>query len=151
RNQSDFSSKLKELENLASVIHSLQAIFNIERTNLNAQNARLDTVLEQLTDGVIIADADGRVQFATPAARKLFDIDNPIQQTMAQVVRNFQLIEAWKRCQQTRLLQIETVELPTRKQFLQLTVIPDEYESGSLLLAQDLTRVRKLETVRRDF
>src|SRR5690606_16561542 len=92
-----------------------------------------------------------RVQFANPAARKLFDVQNPIQQTVAQVIRNFQLIEAWRRCQQTRLIQIETVELPTRKQFLQLTVIPDKYESGSLLLAQDLTRVRKLETVRRDF
>jgi two-component system phosphate regulon sensor histidine kinase PhoR len=151
RNQSDFSGKLKDLESLASVVNSLQSIFSIERANLNAENARLATVLEQLTDGVLIADADGRVQFANPAARKLFDVQNPIQQTIAQVIRNFQLIEAWRRCQQTRLIQIETVELPTRKQFLQLTVIPDKYESGSLLLAQDLTRVRRLETVRRDF
>lgn len=151
RNQDNFSGNIKELESLQSVVNSLQSIFNIERANLNAENARLATVLEQLTDGVLIADADGRVQFANPAARKLFDVQNPIQQTIAQVIRNFQLIEAWRRCQQTRLIQIETVELPTRKQFLQLTVIPDKYESGSLLLAQDLTRVRRLETVRRDF
>ncbi|MFN3490722.1 MAG: sensor histidine kinase [Anaerolineales bacterium] len=151
RNQSDFSGKLKDLESVASVMNSLQSIFSIERANLNAENARLATVLEQLTDGVLIADADGRVQFANPAARKLFDVENPIQQTIAQVIRNFQLIEAWRKCQQTREIQIETVELPTRKLFLQLTVIPDEYESGSLLLAQDLTRVRRLETVRRDF
>lgn len=151
RNQNNYSGNLSELENLASVVNSLQTIFNVEKTNLNADNARLATVLEQLTDGVIIADAEGRVQFANPAACKLFGINDPIQQTIAQVVRNFQLIEAWRRCQQTRLIQIETVELPTRRQFLQLTVIPDEYESGSLLLAQDLTRVRRLETVRRDF
>lgn len=151
RNQNNFAGNLKELENLSSVIHSLQTIFKIERTNLNAENVRLATVLEQLTDGVIIADAEGRVQFANPAACKLFEVSHPVQQTIAQVVRNFQLIEAWRRCQQTRQIQIETVELLTRKQFLQLTVIPDKYESGSLLLAQDLTRVRKLETVRRDF
>lgn len=151
RNQNIFSANAKELESLQSVINSLQSIFTVEKNNLNADNARLSTVLEQLTDGVIIVDADGRVQFANPAARKLFGINNPIQQTIAQVVRNFQLIEAWRRCQQTRQIQIETVELATQKQFLQLTVIPDEYESGSLLLAQDLTRVRRLETVRRDF
>jgi two-component system phosphate regulon sensor histidine kinase PhoR len=151
RNQNDFLGNTKELESLQSVINSLLAIFAIEKNNLNAENARLSTVLEQLTDGVIIADAEGRVQFANPAARKLFEVQNPVQQTVAQVVRNFQLIEAWRRCQQTRQLQIESVELPTRKQFLQLIVIPDEHESGSLLLAQDLTRVRKLETVRRDF
>jgi two-component system phosphate regulon sensor histidine kinase PhoR len=41
--------------------------------------------------------------------------------------------------------------VPTRHQYLQLIVIPDQHTSGSLLLAQDLTRIRRLETVRRDF
>ncbi|MCC6985933.1 MAG: hypothetical protein IT309_05875, partial [Anaerolineales bacterium] len=48
-------------------------------------------------------------------------------------------------------VEVETVELPSRKLMLQLTVIPDEHEGGSLLLAQDMTQVRKLEMVRRDF
>jgi two-component system phosphate regulon sensor histidine kinase PhoR len=43
------------------------------------------------------------------------------------------------------------VELPASRQFLQLIAIPDTHAGGSLLLVQDLTRVRKLETVRRDF
>jgi two-component system, OmpR family, phosphate regulon sensor histidine kinase PhoR len=34
---------------------------------------------------------------------------------------------------------------------LQLVVIPDQHTSGSLLLVQDLTQIRRLETVRRDF
>jgi two-component system phosphate regulon sensor histidine kinase PhoR len=68
-----------------------------------------------------------------------------------EVVRNHQLVEAWRRCQQTRQMQSESVELPTRHQYLQLVVIPDQHSSGSLLLVQDLTRIRRLETVRRDF
>jgi len=48
-------------------------------------------------------------------------------------------------------MQSESIELPTRHQFLQLVVIPDQHASGSILLAQDLTRLRRLETVRRDF
>jgi two-component system phosphate regulon sensor histidine kinase PhoR len=48
-------------------------------------------------------------------------------------------------------MQSESVEVPTRHQFLQLVVIPDQHSSGSLLLVQDLTRLRRLETVRRDF
>ena len=35
--------------------------------------------------------------------------------------------------------------------FLQLVVLPDPGTGGSLLLVQNLTRVRRLETVRRDF
>jgi two-component system phosphate regulon sensor histidine kinase PhoR len=140
-----------EIDELVSVIESRRTTFKAEVTNLRNEKERLATVLEQLTDGVLIADADGRVQFANPAAGRLFDASNLINQTVPQVVRNHQLIEAWKRCQQTRQLQIESVELPIRRQFLQLIVIPDEHAGGSLLLAQDLTQVRKLETVRRDF
>lgn len=151
RGKKNQPENLKDLENLSSAVQAIQTAFNVERLNLTADNARLSTVLEQLTDGVIIADADGRVQFANPAALKLFSVQHPVNQTVAQVVRHHQLIEAWIRCQQTRQLQIESVELPTRRQFLQLIAIPDEHEGGSLLLAQDLTQVRKLETVRRDF
>jgi two-component system phosphate regulon sensor histidine kinase PhoR len=48
-------------------------------------------------------------------------------------------------------MQSETVEVPTRHQYLQLIVAPDQQSSGTLLLVQDLTRIRRLETVRRDF
>ncbi|GAB4402414.1 MAG: hypothetical protein OHK003_29820 [Anaerolineales bacterium] len=141
----------REIDEFVSVIESRRAAFDTELTSLRAENERLATLLEQLTDGVLIADADGRVQFANPAVCKLFAIENPIPQSVAQVVRSHQLIEAWKRCQQTREIQIEAVEIPIRRQYLQIIVIPDRHEGGSLILAQDLTQVRKLETVRRDF
>jgi two-component system phosphate regulon sensor histidine kinase PhoR len=146
-----FPTDLTGFENLSNAIALLHSTFALELSTLNSQNARLSTVLEQLTDGVLIADATGQVLFANPAAHKLFDVSDPIGRSVAGVVRNHELIEAWRRCQQTRELQSESVELPAHRQFLQLIVIPDEHEGGSLLLIQDLTRVRKLETVRRDF
>src|SRR3972149_2046116 len=142
---------IKGIENLSNAIASLQTAFNVERSTLNADNARLSTVLEQLTDGVIIADANGLIQFANPAAQKLFEIPNALGHSVTEVVRNHQLVDAWRLCQQTSEMQSESVELPARHQFLQLIAIPDAHARGSLLLVQDLTRVRKLETVRRDF
>ena len=108
-------------------------------------------MLEQLTDGVIIVDANGFIQFANPAAQRLFEISDALGHSVTEVVRNHQLVDAWRRCQQTNEMQSESVELPARRQFLQLIAIPDTHASGSLLLVQDLTRVRRLETVRRDF
>jgi two-component system phosphate regulon sensor histidine kinase PhoR len=140
-----------EIDELVGVIESLRATFAAELAAIHTENERLATVLEQMTDGVLIADGDGRVQFANPAAGKLFGENNPVHHSVAQVVRTHQLIEAWKRCQQTRQMQIEAVEIPTRKQYLQIIVIPDEHAGGSLILAQDLTQVRKIEAVRRDF
>ncbi len=152
RNQPEkLPAGLKGFENLSNAIASLQTTFNLQLLTLDTQNARLSTVLEQLTDGVLIADANGQVQFANPAAHKLFGINDPLKHSVAEVMRNHQLIEAWRRCQQTREMQSESIELPARRHFLQLFVIPDAHEGGSLLLVQDLTRVRKLENVRRDF
>jgi two-component system phosphate regulon sensor histidine kinase PhoR len=118
---------------------------------LDSERSRLATVLDQITDGVLIADAHGLIQFANPASGRLFQFANPVSHSIVEVVRNHQLVEAWRRCQQTGQMQSESVELPTRHQFLQLVVIPDQHTSGSLLLVQDLTRLRRLETVRRDF
>jgi two-component system phosphate regulon sensor histidine kinase PhoR len=141
----------KELENLSSSISSIISTFDLRHSTLDSERARLATVLDQMTDGVLIADAQGYVQFANPAAGRLFQTANPINRSITEVVRNHQLVEAWRRCQQTHEMQSETVEVPTRHQFLQLIVVPDQHESGSLLLVQDLTRIRRLETVRRDF
>ena len=142
---------MKELENLSSSISSVISNFNLQHATLEAERARLANVLEQMTDGVLIADAQGLIQFANPAAGRLFQTSNPVGRSLAEVIRHHQLVEAWRRCQQTGELQSESVEVPTRHQYLQLVVIPDSHASGSLLLVQDLTRIRRLETVRRDF
>jgi len=124
---------------------------NLQLSTSNSERARLATVLDQMTDGVLIVDSQGRIQFANPAAQKLFESANPINRTITEVVRHHQLVEAWRRSQRTGELQTETAEVPARRQFLQLVIIPDTQASESLLLVQDLTRVRRLETVRRDF
>jgi two-component system, OmpR family, phosphate regulon sensor histidine kinase PhoR len=142
---------IKELEGISSSISSLVSTFNVQRSLLDSERSRLATVLDQITDGVLIADSHGLIQFANPAAGKLFQFTYPVNHSLVEVVRNHQLVEAWRRCQQTGQMQSESVEVPTRHQFLQLVVIPDQHTSGSLLLVQDLTRLRRLETVRRDF
>jgi len=147
----EISSTVEEFENISGAISSLISTFNLEHSALDSERSRLATVLDQITDGVLIADAHGLIQFANPAAGRLFQFANPLNHSIVEVIRSHQLVEAWRRCQQTGQMQSESVEIPTRHQFLQLVVIPDQHTSGSLLLVQDLTRLRRLETVRRDF
>jgi two-component system phosphate regulon sensor histidine kinase PhoR len=146
-----FPTDVKKIENLSNAIASFKKTFDLRLSTLDSQNERLATVLEQLTDGVIIVDANGLIQLANPAAQRLFETSSAPGRSVIEVLRNHQLVEAWRRCQQTGEMQSESVELPARRQFLQVIAIPDSHASGSLLLAQDLTRVRRLETVRRDF
>ncbi|HET7144201.1 MAG TPA: ATP-binding protein [Anaerolineales bacterium] len=142
---------INKIENLSNAIASLKSSFDLRISAMDSEKARLATVLEQMIDGVIIVDANGLIQFANPAAQKLFETSNALGRSVTEVVRNHQLVDAWRRCQQTREIHSESVELPARHQFLQIVAIPDTHASGSLLLVQDLTRVRRLETVRRDF
>ena len=118
---------VKEIETLSNAIVSLKTTFNMQLSTLNQENERLSTVLEQLTDGVIIVDAHGLIQFANPAAQRLFEISDVLGHSVTEVVRNHQLVDAWRRCQQTNEMQSETVELPARHQFLQLIAIPDTH------------------------
>jgi two-component system phosphate regulon sensor histidine kinase PhoR len=139
------------LEELSNAVKLLAGLEQDRTLKVETERARLAAVLERMTDGVLIADAEGRIQFSNPAAGRLFETPTPMGRTVAEVLRHYQLVEAWRRCQQERELQNESVELPNRRLFLQLVVIPDQDTGGSLLLVQDLTRVRMLETVRRDF
>jgi two-component system phosphate regulon sensor histidine kinase PhoR len=138
---------------LSSSLSSLLSHLEQRFAGLEAERARLAAVLDQLTDGVIIADSDGRVLEINPAAARFFDLNQPAAgKSVAEVLRHYQLIETWQRARQSGELQAESLELPVSRQYVQLVAIPDRYSpGGTLLLVQDLTRVRRLETVRRDF
>jgi two-component system phosphate regulon sensor histidine kinase PhoR len=144
-------SNVKELENLSNVVKALVTSLNAQLDNVESNRARLAAVLDQMTDAVLIASAEGRIQFANPAAGALFG-PNLIDRSVTETLRNHQLIQAWQRCQESGEIQIETSEMAAQRRHLQLTVIPDQHApGGSLLVVQDLTRIRHLETIRRDF
>jgi len=146
-----FPSNVKELESLSNVVKALVTSLTAQLSSVDSNHARLAAVLDQMTDGVLIASDEGRIQFANPAAEGLFG-KGLVKRSVPETLRNYQLIQAWQRCQEHNEIQIETVEIVGRGRFLQLTVIPDQHSpGGSLLVVQDLTRLRRLETVRRDF
>jgi two-component system phosphate regulon sensor histidine kinase PhoR len=139
------------LEDLSNIVGTLATGLQARTTQVDAERVRLAAVLDRMTDGVLIADTFGQIQFANPAAERLFETKNAVGRRVVEVLHAYQLVEAWQRGLETGEAQEESIELPTRRRFLQLVVLPDRRTGGGLLLAQDLTRVRRLETVRRDF
>lgn len=143
---------IQSLEAISSAVHALTASFELRQTVLEAERARLQATLEQITDGVLIADAEGKIVFCNPAVADLFGVNQPLGRSIIEVMRHHQLVETWRRSVSTGQPQSETVELTFRRQYIQLIAIPDRaLLGGSLLLVQNLTRLRRLETVRRDF
>ena len=79
--------------------------------------------------------------------------ESAIERSVAQVLRHHQWIELWERCRETGVEQSSTLELPRQDVFVQGVVLPlgEALPEHILMLFQDLTRIRRLETVRRDF
>jgi two-component system phosphate regulon sensor histidine kinase PhoR len=144
-----------EVAQLSHAFHTLITQLRAQIQAIETEQGKLAAVLEQMTDGVIIVDEYGQVELINPAAAKLFEIsvEEALEHSLAEVVRQHQLVELWQQCQGTGDEQAIMMELLHQHRFIQSIAIslgqslPDKY----LLLFQDLTRMRRLETVRRDF
>jgi two-component system phosphate regulon sensor histidine kinase PhoR len=139
------------LEQLSNNVREMAGELEARLADVIIEKDKLALVLERMTDGVLIADSNGQVLFANPAAEQLFDIRAAAGRTVTEVVRQHQFVEAWQRCRDTGKPQEESLEVPARRLFLRLVVLPEISTGGCLLMVQDLTRVRRLETIRRDF
>ncbi len=143
---------IKNLEAVSSAVRALNQAFDQRLTRLEAERARLEATLTQMTDGILIADAQGKIRMSNPVAERLFGGgESLIGKTVSIALRHHQLIETWRKCQQSGEIQSDSIELPVTRTFLQFIAIPDKHAGGAILLVHDLTRVRRLETVRRDF
>ena len=149
KTSSDEIGKLTQAFN----VMALQLSSQIE--DLESERSRIDAVLSVMTDGVIIVDADGLVQLLNPAAESMFGISHQqaIGRSLAINLRHHQLIELWQKCNQTGETTYAAVEIPSRNLYLQGVATPlgQALPGSTLLLFQNLTRLRRLETVRQDF
>lgn len=123
-------------------------------TALAEERARLAMVLELMADGVLIVGEEGQVTLLNPAAAALLEVETgeALGRRFAQVVRHHELIELYQRCRESGTEETATVDMAQRNLFVQATVTPLRgNEPGNLVILQNLTPIRHLQTVRRDF
>ena len=143
-------------------VATLTQAFNLMAFQLETQINALESerskslaVLGNMTDGVIIADSNSLIQLINPAAMSMFEVSEQaaLGRTLIEVFRLHQLVELWEKCMASGETQITNLEIPSRQLSLQSIATPlGNYLPGNiLLLFQNMTRLRHLETVRQDF
>ncbi|MEI2688666.1 MAG: ATP-binding protein [Anaerolineae bacterium] len=124
-------------------------------TRLTRERSRMAAILENMADGVLIVNSRGSVRLINPAASKLLKTSQQAARgaSFAQMVRHHQIIELWQDCRSTGRMQAGAVEIDRQRIFWQviITSFQEEDSRGYLIIIQDLSRIRRLETVRRDF
>ena len=113
-------------------------------------------ILGSMVEGVAVVDASERLVFANPGFAEILGLDVPPQSGSAllEVVRQTELIEAVRKVLKgDPRVEAEIVTGTLRQHFFAVTVasVRAAETSGAVIVLHDITELRKLERVRRDF
>jgi two-component system phosphate regulon sensor histidine kinase PhoR len=113
-------------------------------------------ILGSMVEGVAVVSASERLLFANPGFEEILSLDVPPQSgsALVEIVRQTELLEAVRRVLKGEpRVETEIVTGTLRQRFFAVTVasVSAAETSGAVIVLHDITELRKLERVRRDF
>lgn len=143
-----------ELGQLGHAFNEMSVSLKETMATISGEKSRLATVLSNMTDGVIMTDPQGDVVLANPAAERLFGFTEAkaTGQPLIEVIPDHEIDELLKKCLKMAREQAAQLDTVTGR-FLRVIAVPlvASKFAGVLLLFQDLTEMRSLQTMRREF
>jgi two-component system phosphate regulon sensor histidine kinase PhoR len=127
----------------------------LERTlkQLAAERDLFETVIQSMDEAVLAVDAERRIIAVNRSARELLEIDIDVRgRLLLEAVRISQLADALDHALrgETRSIDIE-LESGGSLRHVMVRATPQGESGGAVLVMHDVTEIRRLETVRRDF
>jgi two-component system phosphate regulon sensor histidine kinase PhoR len=136
-----------EIRQLSEWVNFLAEDATKNHVALEREKVLLSAVAEGLTQGVIAVDADHKIELLNDAARQMLGVSStPVGEPLIEFMRvpaAFELIESGDAAQ-------AEVQLPSGQRTL-IRVARKWGSESRVLLLEDVTTMRRLETVRRDF
>jgi two-component system phosphate regulon sensor histidine kinase PhoR len=118
------------------------------------ERSKLVTVLSSITDGVVMTDSEGSIALVNPAAGRFFNFEEAkaIGRPLIEAIHDHEIEDVVRKCLKTASEQTAQLDSVTGR-FLRViaTPITTGKFSGALVLFQDLTELRSLQTMRREF
>jgi two-component system phosphate regulon sensor histidine kinase PhoR len=144
-------------DELAELGHALDRLAgSLARTlgQLRAERDLQSRILEAMQEGVVVVDRDGRIVLVNPALRSmlLFGTD-AVGKLLIEAVRHAQLqdlLNAARESADATPLEIELPGLKPRRVLAHASPLSGDDE-GVLVVFVDVTELRRLESLRRDF
>jgi two-component system phosphate regulon sensor histidine kinase PhoR len=125
------------------------------QTGYLANQKMFTSILANMNDGILITNEDGNVSMINRAVRQIFGLeqDDLIGYSLAEVLRNHKVNELWQKCALSKQQEMTSFETSPQKSSIQCIATPmdPELPGNILFLFQDITRIRQLEIIRRDF
>ncbi len=145
-----------ELGQLAEAFNTMRHEMAERLTQVRDTNQRLSTVLGGMTDGVIAINESQEIQFANDAAGTMlgFSPEEAQGRMLLESVRSHKLHELVVRMLASKghhELEMEWGEDQPRSLLVSATSLSDVPSAGLVIMIHNLSEVRRLEAMRRDF
>ena len=141
---------------LAHALEDLAGRIQQHVDRLEREKSRLEVILESITEAILVIDRAGRVVLANKALANLFGLEPPLEGLLtAEVVRYSAIQDALAGCLaegRSRAMEVELTGAPECHLDLQVAPVLEGNECiGAVAVLYDITRLRQLERMRRDF
>ncbi len=142
-------SGIPEVDTLVQALRRMHRDLADGFGDLQREKAESTAIVDAMVEGVIAADAKGRIVTANPAARRLLGYpDTGPLPDLPVLFRSKAAREAVAQVLEGHPVRDREVELDTQVLSLNARPLPG---SGAVVVLHDLTAMRRLEQVRRDF
>lgn len=154
-------ARLDEIGQLTDMFNHMAVQLRDKVTSLELEKGKLTTVMQKMTDGVLIVDNDGVIQLANPAAERMFSKtqgtgteseEGLLGRSLVEAVWHYRVTNLWRESMESRREKAASFET-SQKLHIESVAIPlaPALPGDTLLLFQDLTRRYQVESMRRDF
>jgi two-component system phosphate regulon sensor histidine kinase PhoR len=124
-------------------------------SRLAEERNRLESLLASSADAVVAVDRDGKITYANAAAEGLFRVSrvDAVGRPFLHVTRDHELNELANRCATLGERGLRVIAYGAEQRWLQASAVPIEGggDWAGLIILHDLSEVRRLDKVRRDF
>ncbi len=142
-----------EIGRLGHAFNEMSLSLKTTMATIVDERGKLATVLTSLTDGVVMTDSEGRISLVNPAAERLFNFKEAkvTGHPLIEAIHDYEIDDVVKKCLKTAREQTAQLDSVTGR-FLRVIVVPITAgkSSSALILFQDLTELRSLQTMRRE-
>ena len=144
-----------ESREMASAFNAMANALRDTVQGFSDEGGKLSAVLDTMADGVVLVRSEGRIEVMNGAAGALLGLkpEGARDRPFMQVVRDHDLRLLMTRALESRQQERNEVELLNNRRFVSAIATPlaGSESTGVLLTLHDLTRLRQVETTRREF
>lgn len=146
--------------NTANELGQLSRNFNLMTDRVQTQidrisleNQRLETILNSMSEGVLLVNGPSEITYANPAAIAMLNLpENYVGRALIEINRIPQLQALVRNAEKTQELAFSEIRLANLNESeAEVTVVPVASQSEYVIVIHDVSKLRRLERIRADF